>query len=167
MVTEAINDGAELVTGGQILDDGSHSGYYYAPTILRARHGMKITQEEVFGPVLAVIEINSASEKRTDEDVLLDTITVANDIKYGLSNAIYTRDINLAHKASRLLESGLVYINSPTIGAECGGASFFGGWKQTGNGSRESGVASLETYTQYKTISIDYSNKLQRAQIDS
>jgi aldehyde dehydrogenase (NAD+) len=98
---------------------------------------------------------------------LLEAVTIANDIKYGLSNAIFTRDINLAHKASRLFESGLVYINAPTIGAECGGASFFGGWKQTGNGSRESGVASLETYTQYKTISIDYSNKLQRAQIDN
>jgi aldehyde dehydrogenase (NAD+) len=167
MVKEALAEGAELITGGSILDDGSHLGYYYAPTILRARHGMKITQEEVFGPVLAVIEIEPVGSGRTSEDVLLEAVTIANDIKYGLSNAIFTRDINLAHKASRLFESGLVYINAPTIGAECGGASFFGGWKQTGNGSRESGVASLETYTQYKTISIDYSNKLQRAQIDS
>jgi aldehyde dehydrogenase (NAD+) len=127
---------------------------------------MKITREEVFGPVLAVIEVESASDARTSEDVLLEAVTIANDINYGLSNAVYTRDINLAHKAARLLESGLVYLNAPTIGAECGGASFFGGWKQTGNGTRESGVASLETYTQYKTISIDYSNKLQRAQID-
>ena len=69
-------------------------------------------------------------------------------------------------KAGHSLESGLVYFNAPTIGAECGGASQFGGWKNTGNGSRESGIAALETYTQYKTISIDYSNKLQRAQID-
>jgi aldehyde dehydrogenase (NAD+) len=166
MVTEALEEGAELITGGKILDDGSHNGYYYAPTILRARHGMKLTREEVFGPVLAVIEVESASDARTSEDVLLDAVTIANDINYGLSNAVYTRDINLAHKAARLLESGLVYLNAPTIGAECGGASFFGGWKQTGNGTRESGVASLETYTQYKTISIDYSNKLQRAQID-
>ena len=164
MVLEAIEQGAELITGGKILDDGSHKGYYYAPTILRARHGMKITREEVFGPVLAVIEIESASG--TEEDVLHSAVMIANDIKYGLSNAVYTRDINLALKAARLLESGLVYLNAPTIGAECGGASFFGGWKQTGNGTRESGVASLETYTQYKTISIDYSNKLQRAQID-
>jgi acyl-CoA reductase-like NAD-dependent aldehyde dehydrogenase len=166
MVTEALEEGAELITGGKILDDGSHNGYYYAPTILRARHGMKITREEVFGPVLAVIEVESASGNRTEEDVLHSAVMIANDIKYGLSNAVYTRDINLAHKAARLLESGLVYLNAPTIGAECGGASFFGGWKQTGNGTRESGVASLETYTQYKTISIDYSNKLQRAQID-
>ncbi len=162
MVQEALSEGAELLCGGKILDDGSHSGYYYAPTILRITPSMKIAQQEVFGPVLGVIEINSSSK----EDCLKQALKIANSVEYGLSNAIYTNDINLAMQAAHRLESGLVYVNAPTIGAECGGASLFGGWKNTGNGSRESGVAALDSYTQYKTIAIDYSNKLQRAQID-
>jgi len=166
MVQEALQEGAELICGGEILDDGTKSGYYYAPTILKAKHGMKITQQEVFGPVLAVMEIDSESKSRTQEDVLNEALTIANDVEYGLSNSIFTANINLAMKAAKKFESGLVYINAPTIGAECGGASLFGGWKHSGNGSRESGVSALETYTQYKTIGIDYSDKLQRAQID-
>lgn len=166
MVQEAIKEGAELICGGEILDDGSHSGYYYAPTILKAKHGMKITLEEVFGPVLSVIEVETESKTRSREDVLNDALAIANAVEYGLSNAIYTQDVNLGMKAVHSFESGLVYLNAPTIGAECGGASQFGGWKHTGNGSRESGIASLDTYTQYKTIAIDYSAKLQRAQID-
>ena len=166
MVEKAIQEGAELICGGEILDDGTHLGYYYAPTILKTTHGMKITKEEVFGPVLAVIEVESQSKSRTAEDVLNDALIIANDVEYGLSNAIYTMNINLGMKAVHKLESGLVYLNAPTIGAECGGASLFGGWKNTGNGSRESGVSALDSYTQYKTIAIDYSGKLQRAQID-
>jgi alpha-ketoglutaric semialdehyde dehydrogenase len=166
MVKEALAEGAELICGGKILDDGSKSGYYYAPTILKAKDGIKITKEEVFGPVLAVIEIDGESKTRTQEDILNEALTIANSVEYGLSNSIYTENINLGMKAVHLFESGLVYLNAPTIGAECGGASLFGGWKNTGNGSRESGVAALETYTQYKTIAIDYSAKLQRAQID-
>lgn len=163
MVEEAIKEGAELVCGGKILDDGSNSGYYYAPTILKTKHGMKITKKEVFGPVLSVMELEENSDK---DQVMQEALKIANDIDYGLSNAVFSKDINLAMKAANQFESGLVYVNAPTIGAECGGASLFGGWKQTGNGGRESGIAALETYTQYKTISIDYSNKLQRAQID-
>lgn len=166
MVKEAVEEGAELICGGKILDDGSTNGYFYAPTILKAKHGMKITKEEVFGPVLAVMTIETDSEKREPEDVLAEAMSISNDVEYGLSNAIYTRNINLAMKAGNDFESGLVYLNAPTIGAECGGASQFGGWKNTGNGSRESGVVALETYTQCKTIAIDYSDKLQRAQID-
>lgn len=163
MVKEALEEGAELICGGKILDDGSHKGYYYAPTILKCKHGIKITKQEVFGPVLAVIEL----ESKADQETLLDeALYIANDVDYGLSNSIYTKDINLGMKAVHNFESGLVYLNAPTIGAECGGASLFGGWKNTGNGSRESGIAAFETYTQYKTIAIDYSNKLQRAQID-
>jgi len=166
MVKEAINEGAELICGGRILDDGSKSGYYYAPTILRTQNGMKITKEEVFGPVLAVMELEPESSTRTQEDILNEALGIANSVEYGLSNSIYTENINLGMKAVHLFESGLVYLNAPTIGAECGGASLFGGWKNTGNGSRESGIAALDTYTQYKTIAIDYSAKLQRAQID-
>ena len=166
MVEEALKEGAELICGGKILDDGSHSGYYYAPTILKAKHGMKITLEEVFGPVLSVIELESESKTRTQEDILNEALSISNAVEYGLSNAIFTENVNLGMKAVHRFESGLVYLNAPTIGAECGGASLFGGWKNTGNGSRESGIAALETYTQYKTIAIDYSAKLQRAQID-
>ena len=162
MVQRAIKEGAELICGGKILDDGSNSGYYYAPTILKAKHGSEITKKEVFGPVLSVIEL----EENTKEEFLNKALEIANDIEYGLSNAVYTQDFNLGMQAVHAFESGLVYLNAPTIGAECGGASQFGGWKNTGNGSRESGVAALETYTQYKTIAIDYSGKLQRAQID-
>ena len=163
MVQEAIAEGAELVCGGKVLDDGSDKGYYYAPTILKCKDGIKITKQEVFGPVLAVIEL----DPQQDPESLLDqALYIANDVEYGLSNSIYTKDVNLGMKAVHSFESGLVYLNAPTIGAECGGASMFGGWKHTGNGSRESGIAAFETYTQYKTIAIDYSNKLQRAQID-
>ena len=117
---------------------------------------MELACKEVFGPVLAVIEVKDFEE----------AIKVANNTEYGLSLSIYTKDINLAMQAANRLESGIVYINAPTIGAECGGAAAFGGWKDTGNGTREGGVIALDTYTQYKTIYVDYSNKLQRAQID-
>jgi len=162
LVKEAISEGAEVICGAKILDDGSKSGYYYAPTILRIRPDMRIARTEVFGPVLSVIEISAKSR----EDCLKQAMTIANATDYGLSSSIYTRDINLAMQAASSFETGLVYINAPTIGAECGGASLFGGWKTTGNGSREGGVTALDTYTQYKTISIDYSGHLQRAQID-
>ncbi|MCH2226602.1 MAG: aldehyde dehydrogenase family protein [Candidatus Caenarcaniphilales bacterium] len=163
LVKEAIAEGAELVCGGKILDDGSHQGYFYEPTILKVKPDMKIAKTEVFGPVLSVIELDEPKP----EAFLEQAVAIANDINYGLSNAIYTENVNLGMKSLRRLESGLVYLNAPTIGAECGGASFFGGWKQTGNGSREGGVAALDTYTQYKTISIDYSASLQKAQISN
>jgi acyl-CoA reductase-like NAD-dependent aldehyde dehydrogenase len=162
MVQRAIAEGAELICGGKILDDGTKSGYFYAPTILKVKHGMEISIKEVFGPVLSVIEL----EENSKEAFLEKAMEIANDVEYGLSNSIFTKDINLGMQAVHDFESGLVYLNAPTIGAECGGASQFGGWKSTGNGSRESGIAALETYSQYKTIAIDYSGKLQRAQID-
>ena len=163
MVQEAVSEGAELICGGKILDDGSHSGYFYAPTILKVKHEHKIAKTEVFGPVLSVIEI----EETNPESFYQKAIAISNDIKYGLSNAVYTQDVNLGMQAVHNFESGLVYLNAPTIGAECGGASLFGGWKETGNGGREGGIAALDTYTQYKTISIDYSGKLQKAQISN
>lgn len=163
LVNEAITEGAELVCGGKILDDGSHQGYFYAPTILKIKPTMKIAKTEVFGPVLSVMEL----EDREPEALLEEAMTISNDVNYGLSNSIFTENMNLGMKALKMFESGLVYFNAPTIGAECGGASFFGGWKQTGNGSREGGLAALDTYTQYKTVSIDYSASLQKAQISN
>lgn len=172
-VEQALEEGAELVCGGKILDNGwtgtgskeqigPGKGFYYAPTILKVKPEHTIAKTEVFGPVLSVLEVEAAS----DEEVLDKAMEIANSVEYGLSNAIFTKNVNLGMQAVHRFESGLTYLNAPTIGAECGGASLFGGWKNTGNGSREGGVAALDTYTQYKTISIDYSGKLQRAQID-
>jgi alpha-ketoglutaric semialdehyde dehydrogenase len=158
-VERAIKEGASLETGGKKFDTASsgEKGYFYTPTILgKVSPSSELALKEVFGPVLAVVEVNSFEE----------ALRVANSTEYGLSMAIYTKDINKAMQASQELESGIVYINAPTIGAECGGAAAFGGWKSTGNGSREGGILALDTYTQYKTIYIDFSEKLQRAQID-
>jgi aldehyde dehydrogenase (NAD+) len=163
LVQEGLDAGAELICGGKILDDGSNGGYYYAPTILKIKASNPLAKTEVFGPVLSVLEL----EEKDPEKFLDEALEIANDVDYGLSNAIYTQNINFGMKALHRFESGLVYLNAPTIGAECGGASFFGGWKQTGNGSREGGYAALDTYTQFKTISIDYSAALQRAQISN
>jgi len=154
----AIKEGGKVVCGGKFLTGGEYDkGNFYEPTIVsNVKPNMDLACNEVFGPVLAVIEVKNAQE----------AIKVANNVEYGLSLSIYTKDINLAMKAANEFESGIVYINAPTIGAECGGAAAFGGWKNTGNGTREGGVMALDTYTQYKTVYIDYSNKLQRAQID-
>lgn len=153
-VQRAMESGGKLLCGGKFLEG---EGHFYAPTIIsQIKPEMELACQEVFGPVLAVIEVGNFEE----------ALKVANNTDYGLSLSIYTQNINLALQASNQLESGLVYINAPTIGAECGGAAAFGGWKNTGNGSREGGLLALDTYTQYKTIYLDYSAKLQRAQID-
>ncbi|MBI3591807.1 MAG: aldehyde dehydrogenase family protein [Candidatus Melainabacteria bacterium] len=154
----AIKEGGKLICGGKFLSGGEYDkGNFYEPTIIsNIKPNMELACKEVFGPVLAVIPVSDSTE----------AIKVANNVEYGLSLSIYTKDINLAMKAANQFESGIVYINAPTIGAECGGATAFGGWKNTGNGTREGGVMALDTYTQYKTIYIDYSDKLQRAQID-
>ena len=157
-VERAIKEGGKVVTGGKPLTGPEHDkGFFYEPTVVsNVKPDMDLACNEVFGPILAVIEVKDFEE----------AIKVANNTEYGLSLSIYTKDVNLAMQAANRLESGLVYINAPTIGAECGGATAFGGWKHTGNGTREGGVIALDTYTQYKTIYVDYSNKLQRAQID-
>ncbi len=154
----AKKEGGKVLCGGRVLTGSEHDkGNFYEPTIITdIKPNMELACSEVFGPVLAVIPVNNFEE----------AINVANNVEYGLSLSIYTKDINLAMQAADKFESGIVYINAPTIGAECGGAAAFGGWKNTGNGTREGGVMALDTYTQYKTIYIDYSNKLQRAQID-
>ncbi len=116
---------------------------------------MRIAVEEIFGPVVSIIEVNSLEE----------AIEVKNSVEFGLSSAIYTADVNRAFKAIRDLDTGLVYINAGTTGAEI--HLPFGGTKGTGNGHRDSGVASLDVYTEWKSIYVDYSGKLQRAQIDN
>jgi len=116
---------------------------------------MRIAQEEIFGPVLSIIPIESLDE----------AIEVANDVPYGLSSAIYTRDVNAAFRAMRDLYTGIVYVNAPTIGAEI--HLPFGGTKGTGNGHREGGTQVLDVFREWKSLYIDYSGGLQRAQIDN
>ena len=116
---------------------------------------MRVAREEIFGPVLTLIEVNSFEE----------AIAILNDTPYGLSSSIYTRDINRAFAAMRDIEAGITYINGPTIGAEV--HLPFGGVKQTGNGHREAGTAVLDVFTEWKTVYVEFSGSLQRAQIDN
>src|SRR5690349_19609005 len=151
------NEGAKLLTGGNRLSDGAYNkGWFHAPTVFGdCSPNMRIAQEEIFGPVVTVIPIHSFDE----------AIEVTNGVPYGLSASIYTRDVNRAFQATRDLYTGIVYVNAPTIGAET--HLPFGGTKQTGNGHREAAIAAIDFFTEWKTVYIDYSDKLQRAQIDN
>jgi len=150
-----LNEGAKLICGGKKVTGGEFDkGYFIEPTIFEAVQGMRITKEEIFGPVLAVMKANDFE----------DAVRQANDVDYGLSSSIYTKNINLAFRAIDELEAGITYINAPTIGAEI--QLPFGGIKNTGNGGREAGTTAIEEFTEIKTVFIDYSDKLQKAQID-
>jgi alpha-ketoglutaric semialdehyde dehydrogenase len=148
---------AKLMTGGNRLSEGAYAhGWFHEPTIFGdCSPRMRIAQEEIFGPVVAVIPIDGFG----------DAIEIANGVRYGLSASIYTQNVNRAFEAMRDLHTGIVYVNAPTIGAEI--HLPFGGTKETGNGHREAGNAALDFYSEWKTLYIDYSNRLQRAQIDS
>ncbi|RKZ26317.1 aldehyde dehydrogenase, partial [bacterium] len=150
-------EGAKLIYGGERLTDGDYAkGWFMQPTIfVDVKPEMRIAQEEIFGPVLAVIKVKDFDE----------AIEVANNTTYGLSSSIYTTDIRLAMRAVELLEAGITYINAPTIGAEC--HLPFGGVKRTGNGHREGGKWAYEIFTEIKTVYVDFSGKLQKAQIDT
>jgi acyl-CoA reductase-like NAD-dependent aldehyde dehydrogenase len=156
-VSIALAEGANLLTGGKRLKGKSYAdGYFFAPTIFAGvKPSMRIAQEEVFGPVVALLQFDSFDQ----------AIDIANGISYGLSTSIYTRDVNRAYRAMRDLEAGITYVNAPTIGAEV--HLPFGGVKKTGNGHREGGNAALDFYTTWKSVYVDYSDKLQRAQIDT
>ncbi len=146
---------ATLITGGVRRTGGPYDGgFFIAPTVFATEHGTRISKEEIFGPVLSVIKVSSFEE----------AIRVANDVDYGLSSSVYTRDVNLAFRAVEELETGITYINAPTIGAEV--HLPFGGTKNTGNGGREAGTSAIEEFSEIKTVFIDYSNRLQKAQID-
>jgi len=151
------SEGAKLAIGGHRLESGALAkGWFHEPTVFVDCNGkMRICQEEIFGPVVAVIPFGTFEE----------AIEIANGVSYGLSASIYTRDVNKAFRAQRDLETGIVYVNAPTIGAEV--HLPFGGTKNTGNGHREAGLAALDFYSEWKTVYFDYSDKLQRAQIDS
>ncbi len=151
------SEGAKLVAGGNVYSEGDcANGWFHEPTIfLDVTPEMRIAKEEIFGPVLSVLRVNSFEE----------AIKVMNNSTYGLSSSIYTHDVNRGFQAMRDIEAGITYINGPTIGAEA--HMPFGGVKETGNGHREGGWEVYEFYTETKTIFVDYSGKLQRAQIDN
>ena len=150
------SEGAKLKCGGNRLEVGEYKyGWFMEPTVfIDVDPKMRIAQEEVFGPVVSIIAC---------ED-LEDAIHIANNIEYGLSSSLYTKDVNKAFSAIRDLEAGITYINAPTIGAEV--HLPFGGVKATGNGHREGGIGAIDFYSEWKSIYVDYSDRLQRAQID-
>lgn len=150
-------DGARILCGGEPAAENELArGSFYQPTLLGGvRPEMRVAQEEIFGPVLSMIEV----------DTLDEAIAVNNGVKYGLSSSIFTRDVNAAQTAMHELASGIVYINAGTIGAEI--QLPFGGTRGTGNGHREAGLGAMEFFTEWKAVYVDYSGKLQRAQIDA
>ncbi|WP_337983133.1 aldehyde dehydrogenase family protein [Lysinibacillus sp. C5.1] len=150
-------EGASLLTGGKILNEAPYDkGFYYEPTLFtNVKPHMIIAQEEIFGPVVSLIEVANLDE----------AIEVNNGVKFGLSSSIFSQNVNTIFRAQRDLDTGIVYINAGTTGAEI--HLPFGGTKGTGNGHRDSGVAALDVYTEWKSIYVDYSGKLQRAQIDT
>lgn len=152
-----LDEGAKLLCGGKfVTEKGLDKGNFYAPTLFTdVKPEMRIAKEEIFGPVVSIISIKSLEE----------AIEVNNSVEFGLSSSIYTSNINRAYQAMRDLDTGIVYVNAGTSGAEI--HLPFGGTKSTGNGHRDSGVASLDVYTEWKSIYVDYSGKLQRAQIDN
>ena len=150
------NEGAELVVGGNIATGGDlDKGWFHEPTIFNnVRRDMRIAQEEIFGPVVSLIPF----------DDLDDAFDIVNGVQYGLSAAIFTQDVNNAFRAMRDIYTGILYINAGTTGAEI--HLPFGGTKATGNGHREAGTAALDFYTEWQAVYVDFSGKLQRAQID-
>ena len=155
-VESGIEEGARLECGGRFAKGaGLARGHFYEPTLFTETHPkMKIIREEIFGPVTCLIPVKSLEE----------AIRQVNDAVYGLSSSLYSRDVNRAMKAIRDIEAGITYINGPTIGAEV--HLPFGGVKNTGNGHREAGQTALDIFSEWKSVFIDYSGKLQKAQID-
>ena len=149
-------EGAKLIAGGHSLETGPHAnGNYFAPTLFTdVSPDMRIAQEEIFGPVVSLIPVKSLEE----------AIEINNNVEFGLSSSIFSRDVNKIFAAQRDLDTGIVYINAGTTGAEI--HLPFGGTKGTGNGHRDSGVAALDVFTEWKAVYVDFSGKLQRAQID-
>ena len=150
------DEGAAIACGGgKASGDGLDNGYFFQPTVFtNVRPAMHIAQEEIFGPVTDIIRCADLEQ----------AIAINNGVQYGLSSAIYTRDISKAFKAMERMTTGIVYINAGTIGAEV--HLPFGGTRGTGNGHREAGQAALDSYSEWKTVYIDYSGRLQKAQID-
>ena len=152
-----VSEGADLLCGGRRASAGDlKNGYFFEPTVFaRVEQGMRVEQEEIFGPVLSVVRFRTADE----------AFAINNGVKYGLSSSVYTSDVGIAFRALNELDNGITYINAPTIGAEA--HLPFGGVKQTGNGHREGGWEVYEFYSETKVGYVDFSGQLQRAQIDN
>jgi len=150
-------EGATLACGGHALTTGAYAkGFFHEPTIFAdVSPQMRIAREEIFGPVVSVMRCQSVEE----------AVAIANGVQYGLSASIYTQDVNRAFSVMRDVYTGIFYVNAPTIGAEV--HLPFGGTKATGNGHREAGTAALEVFSEWKSVYVDFSGKLQRAQIDT
>lgn len=150
-------EGAKVLTGGAPYTKGAcKRGWFYEPTIFTGvTPKMRIAKEEIFGPVVAIIKVNDLDE----------AVAVLNDTAYGLSSSIYTQDVNAAFGAVENIKAGITYINGPTIGAEA--HMPFGGVKDTGNGHREGGWTVYDIFTEWHTVYVDYSGRLQKAQIDT
>ncbi|HMI58431.1 MAG TPA: aldehyde dehydrogenase family protein, partial [Gemmatimonadaceae bacterium] len=148
---------ADLLCGGRrATGKGLENGFFFEPTVFaRVEAGSRLEQEEIFGPILSVVRVDSIDE----------AFAVNNGVRYGLSSSVYTRDVNVAFRALTELDNGITYINAPTIGAEA--HLPFGGVKQTGNGHREGGWEVYEFYSETKVGYVDFSGTLQRAQIDN
>ena len=150
-------EGAQALSGGGIATGGDlGKGFFFQPTVLASvTPEMRVAREEIFGPVLSVIRVKSLEE----------AVAVNNRSAYGLSSSIFTRDVNRAFAAMRDLDTGIVYVNHGTTGAET--HLPFGGTRGTGNGHREAGHTMLDPFTEWRSIYVDYSGRLQRAQIDN
>ena len=150
----AHDEGVRITTGGKRTQ--RERGYFFEPTVLQGvERGMRVAQEEIFGPVLSILEV----------DDLEEAIAINNESSYGLSSSLFTRDVNAAFRGIRDLSTGIVYINHGTTGAEI---QFpFGGTRGTGNGMREAGQTALDAFTEWKSVYVDFSGQLQRAQIDN
>jgi aldehyde dehydrogenase (NAD+) len=152
-----VDEGAKLACGGHRLTGGAFAnGFFHEPTVFAdVAPSMRIAQEEIFGPVVSVIPCRSFDE----------AVAIGNGVQYGLSASIYTQDVNRAFAAMRDMYTGIFYVNAPTIGAEV--HLPFGGTKATGNGHREAGTAALDVFSEWKSVYVDFSGRLQRAQIDT
>ena len=149
-IAEAVTQGARVLLGGKRM------GSVLEATVLsNVKPDMKVSSEEVFGPVLSTIRFSDLDE----------AIRINNEVRYGLSSSIYTRDVLASFRAMADLDNGITYVNAPTIGAEV--HLPFGGTKATGNGHREAGTAALDVFSEWKSIYVDFSGRLQRAQIDT
>jgi aldehyde dehydrogenase (NAD+) len=146
-----LREGAKILIGGKIP---KMKGFFFEPTLFtNCTVNMRIAQEEIFGPVVSLISVKDFDE----------AIDVINSVEYGLSSSIYTEDIRKAFLAIQHIEAGLTYVNSSTIGSEV--HLPFGGVKHTGN-TREAGIEGINEFSETKTVYVDYSGKLQKAQID-
>jgi aldehyde dehydrogenase (NAD+) len=150
------SEGARLVSGGHAVSEGDLAqGFFHEPTIFdNVGREMRIANEEIFGPVVSLIPVDSLDE----------AIDVVNSVEYGLSASIFSQDVNNVFRAQQDINTGILYVNAGTTGAEI--HLPFGGTKATGNGHREAGTAAIDFYTEWQSVYVDFSGKLQRAQID-